>query len=63
MRPQSFRFTVLALFALFGTAFSLLAQAQMVPRAPQIDAKGYLLMDATSGQIIVERNADRKSVV
>ncbi|MCG8394948.1 MAG: D-alanyl-D-alanine carboxypeptidase [Pseudomonadales bacterium] len=32
----------------------------MVPRAPQIDARGYLLMDAASGQIIVEHNADQR---
>ena len=50
MRPQSFRFTVFALCALLGTALSLQAQAQMVPRAPQIEAKGYLLMDAASGE-------------
>lgn len=60
MRPQSFRFTVFALFALLGTALSLQAQGQMVPRAPQIEAKGYLLMDAASGQIIVEHNAEQR---
>ena len=60
MRPQSFRFTVFALCALLGTALSLQAQAQMVPRAPQIEAKGYLLMDAASGQVIVEHNAEQR---
>ena len=60
MRPQFFRFTVFALCALLGTALSLQAQAQMVPRAPQIEAKGYLLMDAASGQVIVEHNAEQR---
>ena len=60
MRPQCFRFTFFAFFALIGTALSLQVQAQMVPRAPQIEAKGYLLMDAASGQIIVEHNAEQR---
>ena len=60
MHPQSFRFSLFAVFAVLGTLLSLQAQADMVPRAPQIDARGYLLMDAASGQIIVEHNADQR---
>lgn len=34
-----------------------LAAASLVPRAPQINATSYVLMDAKSGQVIVEHNA------
>lgn len=33
-------------------------QPAFTPSAPNIDAKGYILMDANSGRIIVEKNAD-----
>jgi len=60
MRPQSFRSIFFIIVALLGTLMSLQAQASTVPRAPQVDARGYLLMDAASGNIIVEHNADQR---
>jgi D-alanyl-D-alanine carboxypeptidase (penicillin-binding protein 5/6) len=36
----------------------VLASAASVPEAPQIDASAHVLMDAASGQAIVEHNAD-----
>lgn len=36
----------------------MMATASMVPRAPQVDASAYVLVDAASGQSIVEHNAD-----
>ena len=60
MRPQSFRFFFFVVLTFMGTALSLQASASMVPRAPQIDARGYLLMDAASGHIIVEHNAEQR---
>ena len=33
---------------------------KLIPAAPQIAAKGYILMDANSGKIIVEKNADER---
>lgn len=39
---------------------ALNASAGMIPKAPDIDATGYLLMDANSGQILVEHNADER---
>lgn len=36
------------------------AQAQIVPSAPQINAKGYFLVDYTTGKVIAEGNADLK---
>ena len=38
----------------------LFAHAGMIPKAPDIDATGYLLMDAASGQILVEHNVDER---
>ena len=60
MRPQSFRFFLFVVLTFVGTTLSLQASASMVPRAPQIDARGYLLMDAASGHIIVEHNAEQR---
>lgn len=38
----------------------LLASAGLVPRAPQIEATAYVLMDATTGHLIVEHNVDKR---
>jgi D-alanyl-D-alanine carboxypeptidase (penicillin-binding protein 5/6) len=35
-------------------------QPQISPAVPNIDAKGYVLMDATSGRIIAEKNPDAR---
>ena len=49
------RFTLL--FVMAFTAFG--AQAiNIVPSPPQVAAKSYILMDATSGEVLVEHNAD-----
>ena len=43
------------------TLFSMVSQANnptLIPAAPQIAAKSYLLMDANSGYVIVEHNSD-----
>ncbi|KGD66294.1 D-alanyl-D-alanine-carboxypeptidase [Alcanivorax nanhaiticus] len=60
MRPQSLRSSFFVFFAFFGALITLQANASMVPRAPQIDARGYLLMDAASGHVIVEHNAEQR---
>ncbi|MZR63683.1 D-alanyl-D-alanine carboxypeptidase family protein [Alcanivorax sp. DP30] len=60
MRSQSIRSSFFVLFAFIGSLITLQASASMVPRAPQIDARGYLLMDASSGRIIVEHNAEQR---
>ena len=41
-------------------AVPLLAQAGLVPRPPQIEAAGYVLMDAATGHVIVEHNPDKR---
>lgn len=45
------------LFLAFLTSFSLMANA-IVPAAPDLSAKSYVLMDFDSGKILVENNAD-----
>ena len=47
------------LTAVFIAVFTLPALgASIVPAPPQLDAKAYLLMDAASGEVLVEHNAD-----
>lgn len=36
------------------------AAEQMTPAAPQLAAKSYVLMDATSGNVLVENNGDQR---
>lgn len=38
----------------------VLAQATLIPDPPRVEATGYLLMDAGSGQLLVEHNADER---
>ncbi len=56
---------VLAFALLLGIATEAVAQPQpevtaqsIIPRAPQIAASSYILMDAKTGKVIVEENAD-----
>jgi D-alanyl-D-alanine carboxypeptidase (penicillin-binding protein 5/6) len=42
---------------LLGLLLPLSAAASLIPKAPEVDASSYVLMDATSGQIIIEHNA------
>jgi len=45
--------------ALVSTLFAALAQAvNIVPSPPQVAAKSYILIDANSGEVLVEENAD-----
>lgn len=48
-------------FSILGStiAFSTISQAiSIIPDAPQINAKGYILIDYTTGNVIAENNAD-----
>lgn len=49
-------------FSLFITLMlsAALAMAAPVPAPPDIDAKGYLLMDMHSGRVLAEKNADER---
>ncbi|MCQ4262777.1 serine-type D-Ala-D-Ala carboxypeptidase [Stutzerimonas stutzeri] len=50
------RIIVLTLLTVAPTAWA----AQIVPSAPQLAAKSYLLMDAASGEVLVEHNGDER---
>ncbi len=41
-------------------SFLTLAQPALIPSPPQVSASSYLLMDADSGEVIVENNADER---
>lgn len=49
---------------LLTIVFSMVAQAfaapALIPSAPKIAAKGYILVDADSGRVIIEQNADER---
>ncbi|MDN7123335.1 D-alanyl-D-alanine carboxypeptidase [Pseudidiomarina sp. 1APP75-32.1] len=44
--------------ALLAGATAFAAQAAIIPPPPQVNAKGYILMDYTTGYVIAEGNAD-----
>lgn len=46
--------------SLILSCLPMFASAGMIPKAPDIDATGYLLMDAASGQILVQHNIDER---
>ena len=46
------------LFGLLFLGMSLVSAQTIIPRAPEIAATSYILVDARTGQIIVEENAD-----
>ncbi|MFT5211300.1 MAG: D-alanyl-D-alanine carboxypeptidase (penicillin-binding protein 5/6) [Flavobacterium sp.] len=41
-------------------AFSSAGAAQIIPAAPQLSAEGYLLIDASTGKILVEHNSQQR---
>lgn len=56
LRRRMVIFVGILLTAMFSA--SLLAAPALIPSPPQVSAKSYLLMDATSGEIIVEQNSE-----
>ena len=50
---------VFALVAVL-TSVSALAQPNLVPAPPAVAASAYLLMDADSGEVLIEHNADER---
>lgn len=48
------------LSVLFVVASQAFAAPALIPSAPKIAAKGYILMDANSGKVIIEQNADER---
>ncbi len=56
MHRLALLFISLFLAAFFSTANS----ATLIPAVPKIKAKGYLLIDYNSGQVLAEKNADKR---
>lgn len=59
MNIFSFAPRVFASILAFGASVSWAAEP-IIPAAPQLAAKSYVLMDAASGQVLVEHNADER---
>uniref|UniRef100_UPI0038B8FFE4 D-alanyl-D-alanine carboxypeptidase family protein n=1 Tax=Alloalcanivorax mobilis TaxID=2019569 RepID=UPI0038B8FFE4 len=60
MQVRSFRDAISLAVALMAFALATPAQAlDMVPRPPQVEARSYLLMDANSGQVLVQHDAEK----
>ena len=51
---------VSSLVGLSVLAISVQAAPMLIPSPPSIAAKGYILMDANSGKVIIEKNADEE---
>ncbi|MFZ6047491.1 D-alanyl-D-alanine carboxypeptidase family protein [Pseudomonas sp. CR3202] len=60
MNIFSFAKRLLLPAALLIVAPVSMANQQVVPSAPQLAAKSYVLMDAQSGQVLVENNGDQR---
>jgi D-alanyl-D-alanine carboxypeptidase (penicillin-binding protein 5/6) len=52
------RFLTISLLALFAAVPVAAAQSVIIPDPPQVAAKAYLLVDADTGAVLVEHNAD-----
>lgn len=59
LRSFNFRFWLAALLA-FMTQLALADNITLMPQAPTVDAKSWLLMDYQSGQVLAESDADEK---
>lgn len=60
MNIFSFAKRLLLPAALLIVAPASMAAQQVIPSAPQLAAKSYVLMDAQSGQVLVENNGDQR---
>ena len=57
---QRLSFFIAFIFASFTLLAAQSASALIIPKPPQLNATAYLLIDANSGHIIVEKNADER---
>jgi len=60
LKVKKLNYKIFSIFFLLLSLFTVQASAQqsIIPRAPQIAATSYILMDAKTGEILVEENAD-----
>ncbi len=55
---QTVLLAFLVILSCYLTTPALAQQARIIPRPPEIAASSYILMDATTGEILVESNSD-----
>ena len=53
-------FRILSFFSLFLLTPNVFSEAKPIPKAPDIDASSYMLMDFKSGKILAEKDPDKR---
>jgi len=56
---SSLSFSIVSLL-LVVSSFNVRAESPLIPAAPQLAATAYILLDAESGEVLVEKNADER---
>lgn len=56
---SSLSFSIVSLL-LVVSSFNVRAESPLIPAAPQLAATAYILLDAESGKVLVEKNADER---
>ncbi|MFG1490693.1 D-alanyl-D-alanine carboxypeptidase family protein, partial [Oceanospirillum sp. HFRX-1_2] len=57
---RQIRTKAVLVFSILGLFLSVTAQAALIPAPPKLAAKSYILIDADSGHVLVEHNADKQ---
>ncbi|WP_417598417.1 D-alanyl-D-alanine carboxypeptidase family protein [Oceanospirillum sp.] len=57
---RQIRAKAVVIFSILGLILSVTAQAALIPAPPKLAAKSYILIDADSGRVLVEHNADKQ---
>ncbi|WP_086481324.1 D-alanyl-D-alanine carboxypeptidase family protein [Oceanospirillum sanctuarii] len=57
---RQIRAKAVVIFSILGLFLSVTAQAALIPAPPKLAAKSYILIDADSGRILVNHNADKR---
>ena len=60
MNTATRRFTYILLFSLFALLSFHSQAATLIPASPNINARGFVLMDFDSGQILTEKKSDQR---
>ncbi|MDN3612426.1 serine hydrolase [Vibrio ostreicida] len=50
----------LSFFSIFAATFSPFSASAIIPEPPSLSAKGYVLIDYNTGQVLVEKNANKR---
>ena len=57
---RQIRAKAVVVISVLGLLVSFTAQASLIPAPPKLAAKSYILIDADSGQVLVEHDADKR---